>query len=129
MILREKAVEDTKKFGERVRELREAKAKTDPSFNIRRFAQALELSPSYISMLERGEVNPPKADNIRKMAELLDASTDELFALAKKVNPEIASIIMEHHEVVSDLLRTVRDMPSDRVKSLMEYAEFQKNRK
>jgi transcriptional regulator with XRE-family HTH domain len=129
MIPKEAAVGDTKKFGERVRELREAKAKTDPSFNVRRFAQALDLSPSYISMLERGEVNPPKAENIRNMAELLGADADEFFALAKKVNPEIASIIMEHHEVVPDLLRTVRDMPSDRVKTLMEFAEFQKNKK
>ncbi|WP_298031833.1 helix-turn-helix transcriptional regulator [uncultured Desulfovibrio sp.] len=122
-------MENTKKFGERVRELREAKARTDPAFTVRRFAQTMELSPSYISMLERGEVNPPKAENIRKMAELLGCSADELFALANKVNPEIASIIMEHPEVVPNLLRTVRDMPSAQVKQVLDFAEYQKNKK
>jgi transcriptional regulator with XRE-family HTH domain len=122
-------VDGTKKFGERVRELREAKARTDPGFTVRRFAQTMGLSPAYISMLERGEVNPPKADNIRKMAELLECSADELFALAKKVNPELASIIVSNPEIVPDLLRTVKDMPSDKVKTLLDFAEFQKNKK
>jgi len=122
-------VEDTKKFGEKVRELREAKARTDPAFTVRRFAQTMELSPSYISMLERGEVNPPKADNIRKMAELLGCSADELFALAKKVNPELANIIVSNPEFVPNLLRTVRDMPSAKVRQVLDFAEFQKSKK
>jgi transcriptional regulator with XRE-family HTH domain len=122
-------VQDTKKFGEKVRELREAKAKTDPAFTIRQFAQALGLSPSYISMLERGEVQPPKVDNIQKMADLLEYNADELFALAKKVDPDLASIIMDNHEVVPDLLRTVRNMPADQVRNIVDFAEFQKNKK
>ncbi len=120
---------DSKKFGERIRELREAKAKTDPAFTIRRFAQALDLSPSYISMLERGEVNPPKAENICKMAELLGGSVDELFALANKVDPELASIIVSNPDIVPDLLRKVRDMPVDRAKQVLDFANYQVNKK
>jgi len=122
-------VEDTKKFGERVRELREVKARTDPAFTVRQFAQTMGLSPSYISMLERGEVNPPKADNIRKMAELLECNADELFALAKKVNPELANIIVSNHEIVPNLLRTVRDMPAAQVEQVLNFAKFQKSQK
>lgn len=120
---------DTKKFGERVRDLREAKAGSNPSFTLRQFAQALKLSPSYISMMERGDLPPPKAENIKKMADLLGCDADELLALANKVDPELETIIKEKPDVVPDLLRMVRGMPSEQVRSVKDFAEFQKGKK
>jgi len=65
------------KFGKRIRDLREAKLKTDPKFTLRQFATAVGISPTYLSKVERGEFDPPKAENIIKMATLLDADADE----------------------------------------------------
>lgn len=82
-------------FGKRVRELREAKLRDDPKFTLRQFATAVGISPTFLSKVERGEFDPPKADNIIKMAQLLDVDPDELLSLANKVDPELEKIIKE----------------------------------
>ena len=118
---------DIKMFGDRIRVLREQKAGADPSFTLRKFAQAVGLSPTFISKMERNEFAPPKAENIKKMAVLLGCDADELLALANKVDPELETIIKENPAVVPDLLRTVRGMPAEQVKSVKVYAEMRKN--
>ena len=118
---------DIQMFGDRIRVLREQKAGADPSFTLRKFAQAVGLSPTFISKMERNEFAPPKAENIKKMAVLLGCDADELLALANKVDPELETIIKENPAVVPDLLLTVRGMPAEQVKSVKVYAEMRKN--
>src|ERR671939_383934 len=95
-------------FGQRVRELREARRKTDPDFSLRRFALAVGISAAFLSKVETGEAPPPKAEKIKKMAELLDANADELLALAGKVDPILPQIIREQPKM-ADFLRTARE--------------------
>ena len=72
-------------FGSRIRELREAKLQEDPRrFTLRQFAVAVGISPTFLSKVERGEFDPPAADKIIKMAELLGVNADELLALARQ---------------------------------------------
>jgi HTH-type transcriptional regulator, competence development regulator len=95
-------------FGQRIRELREAKRKTDPAFSLRRFALAVGVSAAFLSKVEMGEALPPKAEKIIKMAELLDVNADELLALAGKVDPILPEIIREQPKM-ADFLRTARE--------------------
>jgi len=95
-------------FGERIRQLREEKKKTDPKFSLRQFADAVGVSPTFLSKMERGEFNPPSAKTIKKMAALLGADADELLALAGKVDPELNKIISEQPKAMADFLRTAR---------------------
>lgn len=81
-------------LGRRVKELREQRKRTDPRFSVRQFAQALGVSPAFISQLEHGGKFVPKNAVIEKMAELLEVDTDELFALAHKVAPDIIDLIV-----------------------------------
>lgn len=92
-------------FGQRVRELREAKRKSDPAFSLRRFAQEIDVSAAYLSKVEMGEALPPKAEKIQKMAELLGVNADELLALAGKVDPVLPEII-RNRPAMADFLRT-----------------------
>ncbi|MDP9475906.1 MAG: helix-turn-helix domain-containing protein [Actinomycetota bacterium] len=96
-------------FGRRVRELREHKKATDPSFSLRRFAQAVGLSATFVSRMETGEAQPPGAEKVKSMAYLLGADADELLALAGKVDPELPEIIRKQPRAMADLLRTARD--------------------
>ena len=96
-------------FGRRVRELREDKKATDPGFSLRRFAQAVGLSATFVSRMENGEARPPGAEKVKRMAELLGANADELLALAGKVDPELPEIIRKRPRAMADLLRTARD--------------------
>ncbi len=114
-------------FGKRVRDLREARVKTDPTFSLRQFAEKVGISATFLSKVERGEFDPPKAEHIITMAELLGVDADELLALANKVDPELEKIIKEQPTALPDLLRTVRGMSADELRKLTERAREQKD--
>ncbi|MBF0180603.1 MAG: helix-turn-helix domain-containing protein [Magnetococcales bacterium] len=97
-------------FGRRVRELREARKATDPSFSLRQFAQAVGISATFMSKIENGEFDPPAVEKIKRMAVLLHVDADELLALAGKVDPELPEIIREQPKAMADFLRTARDL-------------------
>lgn len=100
-------------FGRRVRALREAKRENNVAFSLRRFAQAIEVSATYLSKVETGDSPPPTADKIKLIAELLDTDADELLALAGKVDPQLPQIIREQPRAVADLLRSVQEAGLD----------------
>lgn len=96
-------------LGKRIRELREAKKKTNPAFSLRRFAQAVGISATFLSKVETGDSLPPSADKVKRMAELLGTDADELLALAGKVDPLLPEIIREMPRAMADFLRTARE--------------------
>jgi transcriptional regulator with XRE-family HTH domain len=96
-------------FGKRIRELREAKKRTDPAFSLRRFAQAVGFSATFLSKVETGEFDPPKAENIKRMAELLGADPWELLHLAEKADPEVVQMYKDQPREMADFLRTARE--------------------
>lgn len=96
-------------FGKRIRELREAKKATDPSFSLRQFADKAGISATFLSKVETGQFAPPSAATIKKMAALLETDADELLALAKKTDPDLGNIIREQPKAMADFLRTARE--------------------
>jgi transcriptional regulator with XRE-family HTH domain len=117
------------KFGRKIRDLREAKRSTDPRFSLRQFAEAVGVSATFLSKMETGEFAPPKAEKIKKMAELLGVDADELLALAGKVDPELGAIIREQPAAMADFLRTAREkgLTEDDIQKLTE--EIRKRKK
>jgi len=108
-------------FGRRIKELREIRKQTDPTFNLRGFAQMVGLSPTFISRLEGGTGVLPGNEKIERMADVLGADRDELFALASKVEPGVTEIIVEK-PAWADFLRTAssRGWSADQVQEIME---------
>lgn len=95
-------------FGKRVRDLREAKKRTDPAFSLRRFAQSVGISATFLSKVETGQFDPPSAKTIQRIAELLGADQYELLQLADKADPQLVDMVREQREV-ADFLRTARE--------------------
>jgi len=114
-------------FGKKIRDLREAKLRDDPKFTLRQFATAVGISPTFLSKVERGEFDPPKAEKIIKMAELLGVDADGLLSLAGKYDPELGKIIKEQPTALPDLLRTVRGMSEEELRKLTKRARKQKD--
>jgi len=102
-------VPGNKEFGERIRQLREAKKKADPKFSLRQFADRVGISATFLSKVETGQFAPPSAETIKKMAVLLETDADELLALAEKTDPELGNIIREQPKAMADFLRTARE--------------------
>lgn len=62
-------------FGMKVRQ-----ARTEANMTLSEFAAACELSPSYLTEIEKGR-KYPRADKIMKMADVLDKSYDEMVSI------------------------------------------------
>jgi transcriptional regulator with XRE-family HTH domain len=77
-----------KKFGETIREMREAQ-----KLGLRTAAEQLSISPAYLSRIERGRENPPRPELIRRIAALLGGDADVLFRLADSTDPELAEYV------------------------------------
>jgi len=106
------------KFGTFVRERRTAKG-----YSLRRFAELVGVSPTYISHVEQGKVDsPPTADRIQKMAQLLGESPDELFALAGRVPEDLPKIIQSQPEAMPALLRAAKGLNPEQMKKLLDQA-------
>ena len=87
-------------FGEKVKELRERK-----SISQRQFAFALDITPTYMSKIERGEFPPPSEVVIKRMAALLEIDSDELLSFANKVDSDLLEIIKGEPTKYAALLR------------------------
>jgi transcriptional regulator with XRE-family HTH domain len=107
-------------FGQILREKRVAK-----NFSLRKFAELVGVSPTYLSQVEQANVDPPTAERVQRMAELLDENPDELIALAGRVADDLPAIIQAKTEV-PDLLRAVRGLSAQQLRRLRERAEEMK---
>ena len=96
-------------FGDLLRALREAKRTTDPTFSLRQFAEKAGISATFLSKVERGEFDPPAADKIIRMAQLLGYDPDELLAHAGRVDPALDTIIRKKPKALAEFLRTANE--------------------
>lgn len=69
-----------KPFGQLLREKR-----IEKGYSLRKFAGLVGVSPTYLSQVEQMNVDPPTADRVKKMAEILGENVDEWTALAGRV--------------------------------------------
>ena len=75
-------------FGETIREMRAAQ-----ELGLRSAAERLDISPAYLSRIERGKERPPKPDLVKRLATLLGGDPDMLFRLAESTDPDLAEYI------------------------------------
>lgn len=87
-------------FGERVRYLREARHIT-----LRRFADMIDVSPTFVSKMERGEFKPPGEATIVAIAEVLGQNKDEMLAMAGKLSSDLPPVIHKYPSQMADFLR------------------------
>ena len=102
-----------KSFGELIREQREAR-----KISLRNFAKRVDLSPTFISKMERGEMLPPSEDKIKAIAAALELDPDEMLALAGKVSSDLPEIIRQHPREMATFLRTARSLSAEQIQDL-----------
>ena len=92
-------------------------------FGLRKFADMVGVSPTYLCRVEQCSVMPPTADRVRRMAELLEENPDQWLVLAGRAADDLLTIIQESPAEVSQLLRVVRGMTTKQLRRLVEAAE------
>ena len=116
-------VKKNQTFGQRVREMRMQKQIT-----LRKFAEMIGVSATYVSQIERDEFKPPSEDKIRQIADLLGEDKDEMLALADKVSSDLPLIIQKHPQQVATFLRTAQGFKPEQWEKLTNEvaAQFKK---
>ena len=104
-------------FGATVRRLRE-----DQKIGLRRFAEVVGMSPTYLSKVERDEFNPPSEDKVRAIAKALGQDPDELLALAGRVSSDLTGIIQRQPREMASFLRAANGLSAEEMKRLAEEA-------
>jgi transcriptional regulator with XRE-family HTH domain len=106
-------------FGEYIRQKRLQRQESDPQFSLRKVAAAIEVEPSYLSKIERGEQPPPGERAIVALAHALDEDPDMLLALAGKVSEELQAIIRRRPALFAQLIRQLKNLPDHAVLRLV----------
>jgi len=105
-----------RKFGDLLRATRIARG-----YSLRKFAEMVDVSPTYLSQVEQGKVaRPPTAERIRVMAELLGQNPDQWIALAGRMADDLTDIIKSEPEAMPALLRAVKGLTADQLRKLTE---------
>ncbi|MDR3331684.1 MAG: helix-turn-helix domain-containing protein [Synergistaceae bacterium] len=112
-----------KNFGEALRDLRIAQ-----NFGLREMAAKVDISPAYLSRIERGKERPPRPEIIKKFAKILAADPDVLFRLSSSTDPEVVDFLHEQPEAMN-LVRFIKraEFSSEELENLLKAAEEIKN--
>lgn len=108
---------DAGSFGAKVRRLREKK-----KIGLRKFAQMVGMSPTYLSKVERGEFKPPTEGKVRAIANVLGLDGDELLALAGRVSSDLSDIIQRHPREMATFLRAANGLSAEEMERFAEEA-------
>jgi transcriptional regulator with XRE-family HTH domain len=102
-------------FGQVLREARLAKGIT-----LRKFAEMVGVSPTYLSQVEQDNVDPPTAERVKRMADLLGENSDEWIALAGRVPEDVPAIFQRRPTEMATLLREASGLTSDQLRQVTE---------
>jgi len=106
-------------FGRFIRNRREELRELDSSYSVRQVAGRIDVQPSYLSKVERGEVAPPSEAKIVRLAEVLEVDADVLLALAGKVSSDLMEAIRKRPVLFAELIRELRTAPDTAVLRLV----------
>lgn len=95
----------------------------EKKITLRKFAELVGVSPTYLSQVEQCNVVPPTADRVERMAELLGENSDEWIAMAGRVPEDLVEIIQESPTELSSFLRAVRGMTPEQMRQLQKAVE------
>jgi transcriptional regulator with XRE-family HTH domain len=105
------------KFGQRIRELRQARNMT-----LRDLAKSVSVTYTYLSKIENQRLSfgeYPSDDLIVKLARVLDADADELLLLAEKIPEAIRKRVLER----PDVFRKMATLDDKRLDAVVEFLD------
>lgn len=102
-------------FGDTVRRLR-----VEKGISLRKFAEKVEMSPTYLSKVERNEFKPPGEKKVRAIAKELGQDPDALLGLAGRFAEDLVPIIKRHPKEMATFLRAARGLSAEEIKRLAE---------
>ncbi len=111
-----------------------AKKREEKQITLREMAKRLDISPPYLSDVEKDRRNPFELEKLEQLSRILNLSEEEetiMFNLAGKKRDEVAPDLPDYikgRDYVSSALRTARDLDAGE-EEWLEFVEELKRRK
>jgi len=94
------------------------KKRLEKGYSLRKFAEKVGVSPTYLSQVEQSNVAPPTAERVQRMAELLGENPDEWIGLAGRVPEDLPEIIQSEPTEMPELLREAYGLTAEQLRRL-----------
>jgi len=101
----------------RIRTLR-----TAGGYGLREFARKVDISPTYLSQVERGEVPPPAEPRVVTIANTLGEDANVLLALAGRIPESTRQVLMRHPTEMTALVSVAGDLSREQLADLLRVA-------
>ena len=111
-------------FGQKIRGYRIE----NTHLSLRKLAEMVDISPTYLSRIENDKEPPPSEDIIIRIAQVLGVDEDELLGSADKISPDLLKAIRENPTLFPNFIRSVRDFDQTRVEDIIEIVQFIQSR-
>ena len=102
-------------FGQYIRRRR-----LEEKFTLRDFARRVGVSPTYMSLVEQDVSDPPTAERVRAMSELLHEPADELIAMAGRLPEDLPEIIQRRASEMPELLREASGLTPNQLREVRD---------
>lgn len=114
---------DNETFGSLVRRTRLEHRKSNKDFSLRKFAEKVGLSPTYLSKAETDEFTPPRAETVIKIAEELGIDKYVLLEKAGRIDPSLKEILLRKQGALKDLLQLIGSFDAQQIQEIFFYAQ------
>ena len=104
-------------FGTFLRERRVAKG-----FTLRKFAIALDVSPTYVTGIENGTQPPPTPERLKRISALIDVDEAELIDRARRWDDAFSIEAKEQPKLVT-VYRAVRELTPEQMDEVVQFAQ------
>jgi transcriptional regulator with XRE-family HTH domain len=102
-------------FGGAVRRLRKVRESSEQNYSLRQVASRCDITPAYLSRIERGQVAPPGEETMVKLANEIGEDPDVLLALGGKISSDLREAILARPKLFAELIRTIKNAPDNAV--------------
>ena len=102
-------------FGKFLREKRIARG-----YSLRKFAEKIGVSPTYLSQVEQGRFDPPTAERVEQIAKLLGEDAETMIRMAGRTPNDLPPLL--HNEGIPELLRATHGLSPEQLRELTERA-------
>jgi transcriptional regulator with XRE-family HTH domain len=109
-----------KTFGQKIRDYRIE----NTHLSLRKLAETVDISPTYLSRIENDKEPPPSEDIIIRIAQTLGVDEDELLSYADKISPDLYKTILEKPNLFPNFISTVRNFDQTRLEDIIKLVQF-----